>query len=108
MAGDLNLHGKNHQTGLIEVLAGRPGAKASFAGKGRRFAYKAHDLVVRSCKTEHIAFRSTLLASPDGLTADTMHYMLPLCSLAGLAALCDAPAGLSRTMPREKSATSSI
>ena len=43
MAAELNLRGKScksHQSGLIEVLAGRPGAKASFTGKtGRRFAY---------------------------------------------------------------------
>ena len=60
-----------------------------------------HDLFVLSCETEPNAFRSTLLARPDGLTADTMHYMLPLCSLAGPAALCDGPAELSRSMPRE-------
>ena len=43
MAAELNLRGKSgksHQSGLIEVLAGRPGTKASFAGKtGRSFAY---------------------------------------------------------------------
>ena len=44
---------------------------------------------------------SARLSLRDLMTADTMHYMLPLCSLAGLAALCDAPSEVSRSMPRE-------